>query len=246
MQRTPEIFEKIEQYLTNRLSPEDLIAFKKEIHTNPQLQEEIEKHRVLHKILEDQDTLIFKEKLAQISSTIKQQDTTSQKKSTFFSFWKIAASIAILIGIGISLWYTSNTINQTQGLYKAYYVPFPSEDTIRGEITEEQGILKNYTKGAYEAVITTLEKHPNLMNQQRLRLYLGNSYLNTNQEEKAIKQFIAIRNKDRYYEIAQWYLSLTYLKMNDSKKTKTLLKNIINYDGVYKDKASQLLKALVE
>ncbi|WP_025663424.1 hypothetical protein [Aquimarina megaterium] len=244
MERTPEIFDKIEGYLAHTLPEEEIIAFEKELATNPELQQEVEKHRVLHKTLSDQDTLDFKEKLMQISTTIKEEQN-NLSAPTSAPYWKIAASIAILLGVGMLLWYTYiNQHNNTQDLYGAYYEPFPVEDAMRGNTNSEemQSVVKNYAKGAYDSVAVVLEKHPNLNNQ--LQLYLGNSYLNIDQEEKAVSLFKDIKSSGKYYEVAKWYLSLTYLKLNTPKKSIPLLKEIITYNGAYKDKATRLLNAL--
>ena len=244
MKRTPEIFEKIEGYLANTLSQEDVLTFEKELSTNPELQQEVEKHKALHDILSDQDTLDFKEKLVRISRDI-DTEKTSTSTGIFSSYWKVAATIIVLLGIGSFMWYSSTTRNKTQDLYGAYYEPFPVEDMVRGDsITGVQHIMKYYTSGSYDSVVVALEKYPDLEKQQELQLYLGNSYLNTDQEKKAIAQFKEVENKGTYYEAAQWYLSLTYLKLNKPKKATALLKEIIAYNGAYQDKAMRLLKAL--
>ena len=247
MKRTPEIFEKIEAYLAHTLSQEDTIAFEQEIAANIELQEEVEKHRIMHTTLADQDTLAFKEKLIRISDQIKQEEKTNPTLTNRFSLFKIAASIVVLLGAGSLLWYTIYTKNQTRDLdlYSAYYKPYPAEDIIRGKASKEtEEVVKQYINGSYDSVVHTLEKHPGLKKQQALQIYLGNSYLNTNQEEKAVKEFKTITNTGKYYEIAQWYLSLTYLKLNKSGKAKLLLEEIIQYNGAYKDKAHRLLIAM--
>ncbi|WP_106790685.1 hypothetical protein [Aquimarina sp. Aq78] len=243
MERTPEIFEKIEGYLAHTLPKEEAIAFEKELIANPELQEEVEKHRVLHKTLSDKDTLDFKEKLMQISATIKEEQSHPPAPVSSPSYWKIAASIAILLGVGMLFWYTYTNQHNTQDLYGVYYEPFPVEDAMRGNTNNEMhSIIKNYAKGAYDSVAVVLEKHPNLDSQ--LQLYLGNSYLNIDQEEKAASLFKDIKSSGKYYEIAKWYLSLTYLKLNTPEKSIPLLKEIITYNGAYKDKATRLLTAL--
>lgn len=248
MERTPEIFEKIEAYLSNSLSTEDSIAFEQELTANTELQQEVEKHRIMHTILADQDTLAFKEKLISISAKIKQEETANTALLTNrFSLFKIAASIVVLSGVGVLLWHIVYTKNQTRDLdlYSAYYEPYPVEDIIRGKVNKDaEKVVKHYNNGSYDSVVYTLEKHPGLKEHQALQIYLGNSYLNTNQEEKAAKEFKTITGKGKYYEIAQWYLSLTYLKLNKSGKTKTLLKEIIQYNGAYKNKAHRLLMAM--
>ncbi|WP_109434203.1 tol-pal system YbgF family protein [Aquimarina sp. AU119] len=246
MERTPEIFEKIEGYLTNTLPQEELIAFEKALATNQELQEEVEKHRMMHNVLGDQDTLDFKEKLARISTTIKEEEEEKIVTTSSFSlYWKVAASIVIVFGAGTLYWYISKSQNKTQNLYGSYYQAFPAEDNTRGNTTNEiQKVIKQYTNGVYDSVVIALENYPNLETQKRLQLYLGNSYLNLGQEKKAINQFTAISETDRYYEIGQWYLSLSYLKLNKPKKTIPILEEIIAYNGVYKAKAMKLLKEL--
>ncbi|WP_103069538.1 tetratricopeptide repeat protein [Aquimarina sediminis] len=248
MERTPEIFEKIEGYLANTLSQEDLVAFEKEMANSIELQQEVEKHRAIHETLGDKDILNFKEQLGEISIDIKEEKKIT---SSFIpsSSWKIAASIIVLLGIGSLIWRTTTSRNQTQNLYSSYYKPLPVNDMVRGSfdtITEVKSIIKHYINGSYDSVVLALEKHPKLAEQQQLQLYLGNSYLNLNEEQKAASQFKEIKKKGKYYEIAQWYLSLTYLKLNKPKKATSILKEIVGYDGVYKKQASNLLKALAK
>ncbi len=246
MERTPALFEKIEDYLAGSLSKEEAIAFEEEMALNASLSEEVEKHRMMHEVLMDRDTLDFKNKLKQISKQIKEEDKLMVKKKTPVFFFKIAASIVCLLGAGSVLWYSMNTEKQTQDLYGAYYAPFPVEDNTRGESSDEvQGIISHYTKGIYDSVVFALEKYPSLRKQEPLSLYLGNSYLNTNQEEKAILEFKSVDNK-KYHEVAQWYLSLAYLKLNKTTKVEELLIEIIGYDGTYKNRATELLKMLEE
>ncbi|WP_103865390.1 tol-pal system YbgF family protein [Aquimarina sp. I32.4] len=244
MKRTPEIFDRIEGYINNTLTQDELTAFEKELAINSELQQETQKHREMHKILGDQDTLDFKEKLMRISANIHEEKQKVPSTKTYSYYLKIAASIAILIGIG-TFWYLTNAKNQIQDLYKAYYEPFPVEDIVRGNTNKEiQHIIKNYTSHSYDSVIVALEKYPDIENQHQLQLYLGNSYLNTNCEEKAIPLFIKIKNKSKYYEVAKWYLSLSYLKVNKPKKAIPLLNEIIRYNGAYKNKAKHLLTAI--
>ncbi|WP_025743416.1 tetratricopeptide repeat protein [Aquimarina pacifica] len=249
MKRTPEIFDKIEGYLNNTLSENEYADFEKEITANPELAQEVEKHRALHTILGDTDTLAFKEKLVKISTRIKEEEVSNNTPSNrFANYWKIAASIAIILGLGTFFWYTStSTHDKTKELYLAYYQPFPIEDVTRGNTdTTLQHIMQHYSNKSYDSVVTALRGYANLANQEPLQLYLGNSYLNTNQEKKALSLFENIPNTSTYNEVATWYIALTHLKLNQPKKTIRLLKKIISYDGTYKTKASNLLKRLSE
>ena len=103
MERTQELFEKIELYLSQELPAQEVIAFEKEISMDSELELEVEKHRELQRVLSDTDTLLFKEKLHKISTEIKQE--SSEESTTSYSlFWKIAASIIIVFGVWTLLW----------------------------------------------------------------------------------------------------------------------------------------------
>lgn len=242
MKRSQQLFEKIEEYLAKTLSEEEYIAFEKEIVMDNELKIEVEKQRELHRVLSDTDTLAFKEKLQKISAEIKQEESTT---NTYFSFWKIAASIIVVFGIGALLWNISNS-ESLEDLYLAYYHPFPAEDHTRGEThTDIADLITAYGNGEYSKVIQKLEGLVKSSDQERFKLYLGNSYLNTNQEQKAIFQFQNIGKNSKYYETAKWYKALAYLKIGKKDSVTSILTSIIDYKGIYQNKALELSKKLL-
>ncbi|KAA1242491.1 hypothetical protein [Aquimarina sp. RZ0] len=243
MKRSQQLFEKIEEYLANTLSQEEQVAFEKEMAMDSELKIEVEKQRELHRVLSDTDTMAFKEKLQKISAEIKQEES---KTNSYFSYWKIAASIIILFGLGTLLWNISDS-ESPEDLYLAYYHPFPAEDHTRGEThNDTKGIIAAYVNGEYSRVIQKLEGLVKSSDQERFKLYLGNSYLNTNQEQKAIFQFQSIRKSSQYYETAKWYKALAYLKIGKKDSAKSILSSIINYKGIYKSKALELSEKLLQ
>ncbi len=243
MERNQELFEKIEGYLNKTLPQEELAAFEKELLASAALQEEVEKHRVLHETLSDTETLAFREKLIRISEEIKAEEQATSSGSSHY--WKIAASIAIVLGVATLLWFFFFGNNPYEDLYASYYTPFPVEDTTRGETdTDYKEVLSNYAKGEYKIAITALEKAVTEEESNQFNLYLGNSYMNTNQEKKAIPIFEEIAKSNKYYENAQWYLALTYLKLGDTKQVIAILKELIQYNGIYKKNAIKLLEDL--
>ncbi|WP_299218871.1 hypothetical protein [uncultured Aquimarina sp.] len=244
MERTQELFEKIEGYLAQTLSEEEVLAFEKEIAENFELKREVEKQRELHQVLSDRDTLDFKEKLQKISAEVKKEQS---KSNTYFLYWKIAASIIIILGVGTLLWNNLNKTDSFSDLYASYYTPYPAEDITRGDTANEwDDIVKNYSKGNYDKVISELTKTTSFTTLEQFGLYLGNSYLNTGKEREALLQFETISNESRYHEAANWYRALTHLKLGEIKKSSEILKEIINYNGIYKEKAMQLIQELKE
>ncbi len=242
MKRTQELFEKIEGYLAKKLSQEELSAFEKEMAADPELKREVEKHRELHNVMSDKGTLEFKEKLQKISEEIKKEQS---KSNVYYSYWKIAASIIIILGVGTLLWSSLIKTNDLSDIYATYYNPYPTEDITRGDSANKlNNILKNYSEGKYDLVITELSESSSVSASEQLRLYLGNSYLNTGKEQKALLEFQSVPKSSKYYEDASWYNALTYLKMGKKKKSLEALNVIVQFNGIYKEKALQLIEKL--
>ncbi len=244
MERTQELFEKIEGYLNNTLSQDELTAFEKQMTESEALQQEVEKHRALHDALSDTDVLAFREKVIKIGKEIKAEE--QQSGSGFSKFWKIAAVVLVLVSVGSLLWFTMGSKDSPKELYAEYYKPFPVEDVTRGESVNEKlkDILSKYTNGQYDKVVIALEKWKDSIGKEQVKLYLANSYLNTNKEEKAIPIFQNVSINSQYYENARWYLALTHLKLDQIPQLKQVLQQLIAYNGIYKEKAEALLKEL--
>ncbi|GAA0712744.1 hypothetical protein GCM10009430_03500 [Aquimarina litoralis] len=244
MERTQELFEKIELYLSKELPVQEVISFEKEISMDSDLELEVEKHRELQRVLSDTDTLLFKEKIHKIRTEIKEENS-EENTTSYAVFWKIAASIIIVFGVGSLLWNTLNTSDDFSDLYTAYYELYPVEDVIRGSSQlEKDVIMKNYAEGDYQKVVSILSGNTSFRLTEQFRLYLGNSYLNLGKEQSALEQFQQIGDNSKYSENASWYQALTYLKLKDAKKASILLKKIVDFDGVYKEKAKELLTKL--
>ena len=106
MKRTQELFERIEKYLDDQFSDQERTAFENEMKADQDLYEEVQKHRLLHKILSDQDTIAFADKVKKVRDAMKQETlASSADRRNFFIIIKIGAIIFILIGFIALLWY---------------------------------------------------------------------------------------------------------------------------------------------
>ena len=252
MERTPELFDMIEAYLNDTLSVEQKEAFEQQMQADKALAKEVAQHREMQSALSDKKTLDFREKIQKIRTEMlaseedadKEVVTLTPEKAPNFPYWKLAVAAVFVIGLGVLVW-DNGTTDSNKDLYAMYYKPFPVDDTTRGEGKEElSAIYKSYKGGAYEKVIPALEKHLITSEKQKLRLYLGNSYLGTDQAKKAAQQFRKVTEKSMFYEDAQWYLALTYLKLQVEDSTKYFLKNVLDYKGIHEQKAKKLLEKL--
>lgn len=247
MERTQELFEKIDAYLKGKLESDDLKSFKKTLAYNKELQEEIEKYKLVQTALKNRDSIDFRKKLQQIDGELKREEST-EKNNTSVSWlnWKIAAVFITLIGVS-SLWYLQNSVEED--LFSSYYTPYPMSDLTRGQdITPDATSLKkmtlNYRNKEYQKVIAFFENKLDTITNDRLKLYLGNSYLNTGQEDKAIIAFQSIHVKSAFYQDAQWFLALTYIKVDEQVKAIPILKKLSAFTNLYTHKASKLVDAL--
>ena len=111
MKRTPELFDRIEKYLDGQLSDQERAALETEMEANQWLFDEVQKHRLLHKILSDQDTIEFANKVKKVRDAMKQETlASSTDKKNFFLIIKIIVVLFISIGLISLLWYLSTFI----------------------------------------------------------------------------------------------------------------------------------------
>jgi len=251
VKRTKKLFEDIENYLDESIDSKERTRLKERLEKHSDLYLEVNKHRELKEALNDTDAIAFKEKLIAISKELKAEEENSKTitqpkiKPAFFN-WKIAATIVVIIGLGSYFIINSFALNSSK-LFTNYFTAYPLEGVVRGDSIS--GFLKekfnSYRNGNYRSAVSNLEelkaKHPE---KEVLNLYLGNSYLQTNQIEKAITEFQSIDSLSTYYENAQWYLALSFLKTNEETQAKNILKKLLKYNGAYNKKASSLLKEL--
>lgn len=102
---------------------------------------------------------------------------------------------------------------------------------------------KNYA-GAAEDFEKTLAKEPNNYN---ALFYSAVSYLSTDQTDKAITNLNKVLEKKNgeLYDAAQWYLSLAYIKKNDTQNArKNLIELQNNSNSKYQKQADETLREM--
>ncbi|QKX06989.1 hypothetical protein HN014_19400 [Aquimarina sp. TRL1] len=248
MERTQELFERIEAYLEHDMSDQEKIQFEHEMTNDQALQIEVEKHRYLHTVLKDRDTIDYTRKIKKIISESEESHADTNKKTLFsekkWFFLKIAASVLLVIGLGVASWNIFGKQETPEEIFASVYVPYPVESVTRGEEHDKElhRLYQYYAHENYGQVVSSVTDR--IPRTALLYMYMGNSYLNTGEIQKAIEQFSAIKKKDSLYEAALWYLSLSYIKDRKLSLSKETLEKLIKYDGVYKEKAKYLLRRL--
>ncbi|MEM9075565.1 MAG: tetratricopeptide repeat protein [Bacteroidota bacterium] len=237
---TPDFFELLEDYLNGKLSKEEKIAFDKKLNADPNLKKELEKHKLLHEAMADFDAIDFRKRIQEVEKDV----SFKQNKKRNQGFFRIAASLAILIGLGI-IWTTYEP--SRDNLFEEYYSAYPMEDIKRGSQEQiPQQVLNDYSSKKYGEVISYFEllvqKYPE---DDIIKMYLGTSYLEENRTKEALSVFKTI-DDNAYKEHALWYISLCYLNLEDRKNCIKTLDNLIDYMGIYENKALELKKELIK
>ena len=102
---------------------------------------------------------------------------------------------------------------------------------------------KNYTE-AEETFIQLAQKYPD---NNDYKFYLAITQLRNNKTKESINTFNTLYQLDNdfaYYEETRWYMALAFVKQNKKTKAKNILKELIEYEGYYFDKAYLLSKEL--
>lgn len=244
MERTAELFELIEDYLSGGMGETERAAFELRIRESKELEMEVEKHRILSEALKDDAALAFRKKVSTIAADFKEAKIGAPDPHRIGTprsgFLKLAAAVIVLLGLGVVLWWQ---VIASESTFDRYYEPYATEGAMRGADDDAlSAVAKDYAHGKYVEVIPELvhliEQHPE---KTELQLYLAISYLQTDRAQLAITLLKRIEVGNARFEAARWYLALSYLKTGDVAAATPVLEELIAYDGIYRTQAEAAL-----
>ena len=164
-------------------------------------------------------------------------------------YFAVAAVVSLLI-MAVAGYFLMRPPS-SESLYAEYYSPYRADPLLRGESDHEtlyQRAMDLYRREQYQAAIPLLETSlsSDTLGQDKLSLFLGNSYLNENKISSAIAYFErASRSRDPVMQqFGKWYLALSYLKNDDLLTTRRLLESIASQPGIHQDRAQTLLEEI--
>lgn len=178
---------------------------------------------------------------AQFESLLSEQ--TSKSKSWF----RVAAVIIPLIGIGFLLsYFISFGSDNSQKIYSKYYEKEIGMPTLMSNNTEKifNEAMAAFKDEAYQEALIGFEKTLKKQPQNDTLLYFSacsNMELANNQ--KAIKQFKKIDSESTFHEKAEYRLAMTYIKSEDFENAKRLLQKMAaDSQHQYSEKAEKILR----
>lgn len=237
--------ELIKKYLANELSPEERNAFEQEIENDPFLKEGMEglEEWYTHGTLGALETDLQKK----IDAKVNEPKKGKVIPLHFFRYAAAACIIGILALLSWRLLITPNRIDE-QAIYASYFKPLTNPDaTVRGEngASDESMAIQAYEKEDYFEAVKYYEKLvANNPDNVKNNLFLGISFLATNQPKKAIDVLSRITTSEEFHFDIQWYLGLSYIKNKDIPQAQTTLTNLTKEENYYQKEAQEILDKL--
>jgi hypothetical protein len=243
----PEHEELIEKYFSNSLNNEETLLFEKLLQKDPDFKEEYLFQKDLKKALERQQRAEIKAGLEELEKSY------SKKSGTTLKNWLIAASVALVFGLGYTFYHNYKT-QQPNYLFTANFEPYRNvvQPIERGETSED---IETKAFSAYEN--KSYYKAINLFNsvtpkdQEYIQFYKAMSYMALNKNVEAIELLLPLAtrpdeadDKFGWNAKANWYLGLAYLGEDQIEKAISQFLVVVNNPNcIYKKEEAKVLLA---
>lgn len=234
-------------YFSNQLTVEQERLFNELLKTDTDFKQQFDFEKDLKQVIRNKETNDLKSKLAGFEKEISKDTPVRTLPRTNYRKWAMAASIALLIGLGW-LGYNNFAGPDYGNLYDKNFQQYPN--TVYGITRGDDGdnSLERKAFVAYETdenvrAIELFEELKTTDNSESITFYLAQSYLKNGQSREAIALFEeVISDKGEFAPQALWYAALAYLKTDQKENAVQTLKDLVA-DGRYKKtEASAILK----
>jgi tetratricopeptide (TPR) repeat protein len=225
-----ELFEQIEAYLLDSMTTEERSRFETQLAADPSLQKELELQRQLLAIVS----------VESFNAAPKSAPTQTAKITSISKWYWAAAAVLIFIS---GFWFFQNQTATPQKLANQYFSPDPGLPVTMSSSSQYQlydGMV-SYKEADYEKAIAIWKSIATTNRQSdTLQYFIGVAYLNRDQYNDALQQLLPLaEGNSKWKEKASWYLSITYLKLNQPQKAQKWLQTIPSYP-----EAPELLEAI--
>ncbi|MBW1296412.1 tetratricopeptide repeat protein [Aquimarina litoralis] len=230
-------------YFANSLTKAQEELFNNLLATDAEFKAQFEYESNVKRVTKEKRNQDLRAKLNTFESDIKKKKKEST--SSGFLYWKIAASIALLLSAG---WFGYQYFFgiDYEKLYSANFEIYPNTEYDLERSTEENSLEREaflaYGKEKYQKAIT---KFNAATPKEYFPFYIAQSYTALNKYQKAKELYVSIIKKDqRFVAEAHWYLALIYLHERNNVEARKHLKIIINNYNYNKEKAITLYEKL--
>lgn len=236
---------KIESYLLGQMSETEKVEFESVLQNNQLLKEQLELEQAI--VTQIQDRAFVDQQIASAKKEIQKGKTI---RLTLYSVVSIAAMLVLVFFVR-GFWQGQHY----DQLYASNFVTYSNDYLIingsyRGDVAIDS--LQAMAITAYEAkdfstAINLFTRVLTTTDNPEIRFYMAISQLEVNQTNQALTNLQTLYNQPneyRYYEQTRWYLALVSLKLHQKTDAKKYLDELVKLEGVYWDKAKELLTKL--
>ncbi|NLA49487.1 MAG: tetratricopeptide repeat protein [Bacteroidales bacterium] len=239
----------IERFLAGEMNEAEEEWFRNELGRNEKLRHEIALRQLTNTTLKNHDVLQLRNKLAAIVSRKAEQQTSSKKGRKHKDLTR-AAVFAGLVLFGTLAFLNTRTMSTDEifdHYYKFYDITTPLRSANDAGNTDyltaiEFFNVKDYHNAAHY-FSKVLHSDPRYIESV---LMTGVSKFEEEKYSEAKSSFTKVMD-DRdnlFFEDAQWYLALCYLKTSEKDKAENTLKAVRESGSVYSRNAGKILKKI--
>ncbi len=238
--------EKMLDLFSGDLSEEDKKLLGEEYSNNEEFQEDLKlQEEILYAIEKgDDETLEFRNQLNDISNDFLSEQEPKHRINP--SYWLAAASVIVVLGISSYLGLFSGGEYAGSQAFMEYYEPYGADMNVRGEghYNKLDKAINFYQDGNMALAITEFERLEK-ENAELAGFYTALCHMELGEIDQAKAELKRIdQNAIFYSDHIQWYLTLCYLKDNETSSAKKLLQKIAKSKNQYAHKAEEILKKL--
>jgi tetratricopeptide (TPR) repeat protein len=236
----------ISRYLCGELDFQEAARFEEILSSDMDLQKEMKLYQDVDKAVQDTEVLNLRLQLESIHSEMLHQPARGIRPAhrRLLRYAAVAASIAVIVGIGIGLFQESSL---TERFYRPYNVTMVNRSSEMSVDFTLREAMKKYENKEYKEAVILFERviaaEPDMLSNF---LYSGISYMEIKEYNHAEKSFqCIIDHKDNLYvEQADWYIGFCYLLTDRREKAYKHFNKLANENGYFSEKAKEILKKL--
>lgn len=241
----------VEKYRSGDLDGDDLIAFEKELKINSELQKVYKLHEEIDQALKDKEANALRDTLEDAYVHLRERE--KKKRIHMISYISVAASIIILIGLGLIFLLQSNRIMSNDEIYELYYSHYEIPSDYRSDVEDTESVLKNaisnYNHKNFETSFELFKSVIYTDSSKNAAYFLaGLSLMELSKYQDALSYFshVISQNDIHFGQQSEWFLALSYIGLNDIQNAEPLLEKITANDQYNNDKAGKILRSLRE
>ena len=242
---------QIDNYLMNRLSPEQRQQFERQMASDSELADAVALQKLSLDLLEAQNDTVLRDAVRRAQAQGGSGGNANNGGPRNYGPWLIGFLLLALLGtLGYYFSQSQSPVQTTPPdaeqlfaeYFKAYPLNFASREINGGDQAQVRA-NQFYRAQQYAEAIPQFQKSLATDDKPKVRLALALSLLANGQGDLAIDQFQKIiATKDfLYLEPASWYRSLAYLQQGDFRSTRLSLQSIRSNSQFYQQ--AQALRA---